>query len=207
MARIDHLVYGVPDLDEAVDSLERQTGVRPQPGGSHPGRGTRNALAALDEGAYLEVLGADPAQNVPAEAWPFALGSVAAPRLVAWAVGVIGIEHRVERARAAGFDPGEIHAMERERPDGVVLRWRATRTAELPMGPVVPFLIDWGDSPHPSLAAPAGLRLVSLSARHPYPERVMDVLAAVGVDLEVTPGSSPGLVAVIDSPKGPMELT
>jgi hypothetical protein len=39
---IDHLVYGAPDLDNAIDDLELRFGVRAAAGGRHVGIGTYN---------------------------------------------------------------------------------------------------------------------------------------------------------------------
>jgi len=38
LERVDHLVFATPDLDSTVADVERRLGVRPPPGGTHPGR-------------------------------------------------------------------------------------------------------------------------------------------------------------------------
>ena len=38
---VDHLLLGVPDLEAGMKWFEEKTGVRPAPGGSHPGTGTQ----------------------------------------------------------------------------------------------------------------------------------------------------------------------
>ncbi len=83
---LDHLVYAAPDLEAAVDDLERRFGVRAVPGGSHPGRGTRNALIGLGEGAYLEILAPDPDQPLPDGPRWLGADASAGPRLTSWAV-------------------------------------------------------------------------------------------------------------------------
>src|SRR4030095_11809722 len=54
ITRLDHVVIGVRDLDEAIQAFQ-QLGFEVRPGGRHTGRGTHNALIrfGLD---YLELL-------------------------------------------------------------------------------------------------------------------------------------------------------
>jgi Glyoxalase-like domain len=204
--RTDHVVYGVADLDAAMDELAERLGVRPVPGGRHVGRGTHNALLGLGGGAYLEVIAADPEQAPAPGAMPFALDRLRLPRLVGWACGTADLDQRVAAARERGHDPGDVQPMSRRRPDGAVLQWRLTRHDADPDRLVVPFLIDWGSSPHPSATAPAGVRLVELRGEHPDAAATREVLAALGVDLPVDEGPEPALVATLDTPRGRVVL-
>ena len=99
--QIDHLVFAGPDLDDAAASVTTILGVPPVPGGRHAGFGTHNRLLGLGGGAYLEVIGSDPAQGEPPEPRPFGIDGMAGPRLVAWAVRSTSIVADVARAGAA----------------------------------------------------------------------------------------------------------
>ena len=207
MTHLDHLVVAVPDLTEAVDRFERQTGVRPELGGAHPGRGTHNALVSLGE-SYLELMAPDPHQPVPAEPWPFPFDELDGPSIVALAVrppAGRSIDEAVAWARAAGHDPGAVVAMGRTRRDGTTLGWRLT----LPTGEhggLVPFLIDWGDSEPPAATAPGGVVLVDIGAEHPDPETVTAALDAMGFRLPVRVGDRPRLHAHLRGPAGTVDL-
>ena len=48
---LDHLIFGVPMLEDGVAQQERRYGVRAQTGGRHQGLGTHNALLGLGQGA------------------------------------------------------------------------------------------------------------------------------------------------------------
>jgi hypothetical protein len=203
---IDHLVYATPDLEQGVRGIEELLGVTASPGGQHLGVGTRNALVSLGPGVYLEIIGPDPAQPAPKTPRPFGIDELREPRLVTWAARTRDIEAAMAAARAEGVDLGAIRPMSRVRPDGVTLSWRSTDTAAPRAGGVVPFLIDWGPSPHPAAALPPGCTLVELSVSHPDADNVRRRLRALGFTFTVQQRPEPRLSALIRSPNGDGEL-
>lgn len=206
IARVDHLVWATPDLDEGIRELERCTGVRASPGGKHPSWATHNALLALGRGIYLEILAPDPTAPPPTRERPYAIDRLDRPRLVTWAAHEPDLEGRLAMLMQNGIDLGEILTGGRVRPDGVALQWRLSSPRAMVEAGVVPFLIDWGTSPHPSETAAPGLALVALAIEHPEPERVRRLLAHFALDLPLRHAAAPALVATIDSPRGRFEL-
>lgn len=206
-ARLDHVVLATPALGPTVDWVAEALGLRPGPGGRHVGLGTRNFLLSLGPGRYLEVIGPDPEQQRPAEPRRFGIDLLDAPRVMAWvATTPLPLEEAVNRAARLGHDLGEVHAASRTTPDGRRLRWRATAMrASAPL--VIPALIDWGETTHPSSTAPAGASLVEFKAMHPDPDHVLEVLDALGLDLEVADGTEPRLTARIAGPRGTIEIS
>jgi Glyoxalase-like domain len=202
---LDHLIYAVPDLEAAVDDLGRRTGVRAAPGGSHPGRGTSNALLGLGAGAYLEILAPDPDQPPEGTRWLGADPS-AGPRLSSWAVRTADLPGIARRAAAAGVRLGDVIAGSRRRADGTLLSWMLTDPRATAEDGIVPFFIDWGSSPHPSVSAPDGVTLAALRGEHPRPGDAATLLGNLGLELPVTKGERPALVAVLQTPKGLVEL-
>jgi hypothetical protein len=204
---IDHIVFATPDLEATSAEVGKNWGVAPTEGGRHTGRGTRNTLLGLGGGAYLEIIGPDREAPAPEGSRPFGIDRLAAPRLVTWAAGTKEIERRSERSRAAGFDPGMVLPMSRATPGGNVLNWKLTMREDFAGDGLVPFLIDWGEAPHPSTTSAPGCRLVSLTAEHPNAEGIRRMLKALEVDLEVKDGPYPRLVARIATPKGEQVLS
>jgi hypothetical protein len=203
---IDHLIWGGSNLEAEIDRLERVTGVRAAPGGQHPGEGTRNALLRLGPASYLELIAPDPAQPAPPGSRWLGLDALTEPRLVTWAARATELEQRAAAARAAGIHLGEVRSGRRETSGGRVLRWRLTYPDVRLGDGLVPFLIDWGDSPHPALTAPAGVELVDLHGEHPEPARVGAWVRALGLVLRVVAGPTPKLVATLDTPRGRVVL-
>ncbi|MDF3298538.1 VOC family protein [Streptomyces tropicalis] len=199
---LDHLVLATPDLEATVADFTRRTGVAPAAGGAHVGLGTRNHLVSLGGSRYLEIIGPDPAQPPPRDARPFGVDGLAAARTVTWAIRPPDLDAAVATARARGYDPGEVREMSRRRPDGTLLRWRLTDGAGHPTG-LVPFLIDWGDSVHPTASGLPVTWLLELSATAPDPDGLRPLLSAVGAGLRPARGPA-GLSFTVDTPRGPV---
>jgi hypothetical protein len=205
----DHLLLGVADLDHGIEWLEQRTGARAAIGGSHPGRGTRNALLSLGHRQYLEIIAPDPAQQ-GAHSWLPNLGSLAEPRLVWWAAAASDVQRLSRSIREQGLETLGPSAGSRARPDGGVLKWRTLAVTTPLAGNLVdpvPFFIEWAPSAvHPSIEAPPGGRLVTLEFEHPEPERLAVTLKKIGIDAVVSPSATPRIVATLDTPKGPIVL-
>lgn len=209
MPELDHLIYASPDVAEGVARIEELTGATAVFGGPHVGLGTHNHLLTFDERTYFEVIGIDPAQPNPAGPRPFGLDDRAGPGLAGYAIHPAGdesLEDVVAVMRRAGFDPGAIADMSRQKPDGDLLSWRLTIGGDT--GPAsqgaLPFAIDWGDSPSPATSLPSMGSLRSLTVSHPD-AAVRASVDALGLGVVVADGEA-GLVAEVDTPKGTVAI-
>lgn len=201
-ARLDHLVVVAESLSDAAVRVERFLGVPLALGGKHPTMGTHNRLLRLGSDAYLEVVAADPAAEHPGRPRWYQLDDDAqrarlqqGPRLVHWVVQV----DAPEGAEELGFEVGRWEPFQRGsfswkltvRPDGA-----------LEADGVVPSLIAWEGSAHPSQALPdVGCTLVALELVHPRAEQVQSTLNVLGLPTRCAPGA-PLLTAEIRTPTG-----
>ncbi|MFF4500874.1 VOC family protein [Streptomyces sp. NPDC001401] len=200
---LDHLVLATPELAATVADFARRTGVTPAPGGAHVGFGTRNYLVSLGGSSYLEIVGPDPEQSGPEGPRPFDVDQLAFARTVTWAISPPDLDAAVAEARARGYDPGAVRPMSRRRPDGTLLEWRLTDGDTAHPSGLVPFLIDWGSSAHPTATGLPVTPLLRLSATAPDPDELRPLLSAVGVELLVAEGPV-GLSFTVDTPHGPV---
>jgi hypothetical protein len=200
---LDHLLVGVPAVDAGVDWLQAATGVRAAEAGTWDDEAVALAFASLSGRAYLAVVGPD-GSAAPAGSLGARLAAPAGPRLVGWAVAVAAgaLDGLAEAARAAGL-AAEVRDVGRRRPDG---RTVVTRHLTLESGlRHLPVFVEPGRGAHPSIDAPAGLRLRSFSVADPEPDGLRDLLAGLGVEVEVVEGA-PGLAVVLGSPQGELTL-
>jgi hypothetical protein len=206
LAEVDHIMWGVRDLDEGIALIEEKSGVQAVIGGVHPNRGTRNALISLGERTYLEILAPDPAQPDARDERVARLKNLKQPEIFTWAAGTRDIEAVIKGVKAAGYK-GDFGSGSREKPNGSMLKWR-NGGVEGHDGDVVPFVIEWSeDSTHPATDSPKGCKLKKLHLEHPEHEKMNGFLEALGLQARVVQGPKPNITALIEGPKGDFELT
>jgi len=132
---IDHLVIVVPDLQRAVASYG-ELGFTVVRGGKHP-IGTENALIALTDRAYLELL----AFVVPDSPHPWFAALAKGGGLVDFCLQTDDLGAEIDRFRRAGVELSDPMRLTRERPDGYQLAWLLSIPPADRAG-ALPFLID-----------------------------------------------------------------
>jgi Glyoxalase-like domain len=203
---LDHILLGSNDLQHGIDFVEQHTGVRAAFGGVHPGRGTQNALLALGERRYLEIIAPDPAQPDVKNPLAPELRNFKKPRLVGWAAHPGNLSAFADKLRQAGIAFDGPSSGSRKRPDGRLLQWQTLNLAD-DAGGLLPFFIEWApDTVHPSADAPTGCAVAQFSAETPDPEKLMATLKLLNLDLPVQKGDKSRLRATIHGPKGTLEL-
>ena len=194
---VDHVVIGVPDLDDAAATLLVRHGLIAAPGGRHPRFGTANRIVPLGT-SYLELVAVDDAEAAARNPFGTWVAEMADDRAAwGWALRTTDIEATAARL---GLDvtPGE-----RVRADGVRLSWRLAGVPAEQGDYGRPFFIQWDDGtplpgaadvPHP--AGPTSLAELRASGDGleawlggPVPHVVVDV-GLGGVDaLTLTTGT------------------
>ena len=164
---IDHIVWGVDDLDRAAAQVQERYGLASVPGGRHPGWGTANRIIPLGP-SYLELIAVADAGEAAAD--PVGSGYArhiqAATGLMLWCLATDELD-----AVAARLDL-PIEAKSRVLPDGTSLGWRLVGLPAALDNPSLPFFIEWDVSPerHPGrmraghAAATEGIASVTVGA-------------------------------------------
>lgn len=203
---IDHIVYAVSDLEAGMDEIEKLLGVRPVIGGRHPDFGTHNALLSLGPTTYLEIIAPDPDLPEPEGGFMFGVSDDQESRLATWALGTNSINELADAAVGAGVGIGSIETGSREAPGGTVLAWQFSNPYAMPFDGAVPFLIDWGETPHPAGTIPPAGELTGFRLEHPEPDKVRDALSLLGVHIDIDKSDECTLIAIIKTDRGVIEL-
>lgn len=142
--QFDHLMHWVPDLEAAIQDYQG-LGFTIQPGGEHPGVGTRNAAWRIDA-RYIELItvhdeGVARAGFGPA--WPAIEATLrAGGGALAFAILVSDLAATVAELRSRGVGVEDAQTGSVQQPDGSTVTWAL---AFLSGGPTwAPFLMNYG---------------------------------------------------------------
>jgi hypothetical protein len=203
---IDHLLYASANLQRGIDEIESLLGVRPVRGGHHPQYGTHNALLSLGPGIYLEIIARDPDLPAPERGAFVNIPAEAHSHLITWVFRTKDIQQALAAAHNAAIGLGPVESGSRRNPDGSEICWQLTDPYAMPMNGAVPFLIDWGETVHPSAVVPPGGQLAELVIEHPEADSVRRALSVLGAAVEVTYGDNFRISAKIEAKYGSITL-
>lgn len=203
---LDHLIYTTSNLESGIDKIENLLGVRPVIGGRHPDFGTHNALLSIGNSSYLEIVAPDYSLPSPESGRFMQQFFNQPPKLASWALKTNDIHRLSEAARKNGLNTGLVQQGSRTTPEGQILNWQLTDPFALHFGGSIPFLIDWGDTTHPSTVVPKAGKLIEFQIEHPKADEMKANLQLLNINMNVKPGKVIKLTAWIETQKGIVEL-
>lgn len=166
--QIDHFVWGAPDLALGCEQMADLLGCMPLPGGKHPGMGTQNALLSLGDSVYLEIIAPsdDPG---PEGSLGHRIGALSTPGLITWVLRTHALVEVAELSNAFYQDLTTLGPMasQRKTPAGETLSWELLFLGGHGFGGLLPFFIDWQDTPHPSRSTPVAAQFAQLDIASP----------------------------------------
>jgi catechol 2,3-dioxygenase-like lactoylglutathione lyase family enzyme len=137
----DHFIIVVNDLTAAMETY-RALGFEVRVGGEHPAFGSHNALVALADGAYLELVAFKDAALAEKSFWRDAVKRLRVKQgFGGFVLASDDLANDVPRLRQQKLDIAEPNAGARTRPDGQRVEWQTTILGGTPSG-ALPFLIQ-----------------------------------------------------------------
>jgi len=207
--KLDHIMYAVQDLREAIDWFDAKLGVAPVIGGRHPGNGTWNALLALGEDCYLELIAPDTEQslvnNLGAE-----IRDHGGAGIRTWATAATSLDGLARDMAASDRSFTGPVDMERTTPQGDHLAWQLLFPKDAELGLVLPFIIDWCGSKHPAQTSPKGCWINSITLMTGHSQVLTDWFELMEFSdqrVHLLAADQSGIEASISSPAGELKLT
>ncbi|GAB4025592.1 VOC family protein [Spirosoma gilvum] len=176
----DHLIFASYYLEDGVDFIFEQLGVRPQKGGQHLTMGTHNAVLKLADTTYLEVIAIDPDLPKPSRPRWFGMDNLqpgSPPQLLTWVVRTTDIQRAVRRST---WQHGRIESLQRG-----IYHWQIAiaEDGQLPLQGIAPTIIQWSSEAHPAQGLPASdVILTAIEILHHKAAELKDWLTEIGYD-------------------------
>ena len=210
--QLDHVIWAVPDLDQAVLQFEELSGVKPKYGGSHPGRGTRNNVVSAGELTYLEIIAPDPSQlpfdpvKEPVKAFANVINHLNKPEVDMFVFSTDDLEHVALVGKKLGFEVVGPIKGSRKTPDGELVEWTHVDFIGHDFGQYIPFAINWGNTVHPSVTSPKGAVITGITVKHPRYKKLRMIYDKLGIPAKVIKGDIPAIIVHMQSDKAKFDL-
>ncbi|MEM0994372.1 MAG: VOC family protein [Bacteroidota bacterium] len=201
--KIDHIVYAVPNFAAALIDLETRLGVRPQFGGYHQLKGTKNALLHLGDQCYLEILAVDE-DNLEIEAprW-MGVDLIESPKITRWSLKSLDSSEESALLKAYHPEMGQIVTGKRATATGDVLTWEMLLPLASPEVELLPFFTDWQDSStHPTDNLEEQCQLLNIQFMHPEPAPIQVVFNRLGLSYSIQTAKVAQIQIEVASPNG-----
>ncbi len=205
--KIDHIVYVVLDLEEAIEDFRVRTGVTPVFGGYHTSKGTKNALVNIGQGAYLELITVDLDNiEIAAPRW-MGVDLISEAQVTRWSLKSDQLEGDSRALKTFHSSMGRIEGGQRKTASGGLLSWMMIMPLAAPAVEIAPFVTSWGkESIHPTQDLSPVCPLLDIQFIHPEPATLKEVWSQLGLSYSITQGPKPRIKIVLDCPQGKIEL-
>lgn len=204
---IDHIVYCVPNLEEAIQNLYTRLGVRAMIGGQHTKQGTKNALINLSKNRYLEILAIDQTlSKIKRPRW-MGIDLIRTPKITRWSLKSTCINTDGIALSHYNSLMGNIQKGSRKMQNGKTLSWQMTMPLANPEVEVVPFITDWSKSeshPADNLAHPC--ELLELRLKHPKSDQILNLFEQMNISQDVKISHKASIEIVLKCPNGIVQL-
>jgi len=200
--KIDHIVYCCKKLESGINYISDLTGIEATYGGRHLTKGTHNAIFKISPHAYFEILAPDPANsNINPPRW-MGIDLIEKSRITRWAIKTKNINAQSKALSNYKLEYGNVQKGSRALEDGSMLQWQLTDPLTNPAVEVVPFLLDWKDSVHPSTSLEQHCSITNITITHPESTAINDVLRQLELKLSYIKDSESTIIIELDTPKG-----
>lgn len=204
---IDHLVYCVHNMEEAINHFTKNYGITPTIGGKHIHKGTRNAIINLGHESYLEILTTDPENKTITKNRWMGIDHLTEPKITRWVLKSQNLEDDILAIKKVKPDLGTLDFGHRVTPAGKTLKWSMSIPLSSPEVELIPFLIDWSESDqHPTLGMEQSCELVKIELGHPRPEELKSCFQELGIGQQIEKSESVRFKATFKGPNGEFSL-
>ena len=176
---LDHVILGAADMDDALDNFEALTGHRPLVATTQKGCGTKSALLAFEQCAFLEIIAPDPTQTQTDRSKK--LATIPKGKLVPVHYAIRNSQSKQLKSvwtTDMKLQCDEVTMISKDR--GMPWLWQVFFFEENgEQDGIIPLFVDWGKGTHAAARLPILGKLDSVKVQAPYDSPVHKLLAGV----------------------------